>query len=890
MIEENNIDDCHCHSIRILEHECINCGKVIKKGKILLLDKSKFDSEITLSESVKSQVKKFEEILSSNNNLSENKYSSIHKSCDDLTKSNHINCTHSENQNNFIEKVLENGYVSIEHSEYETNAHESGKNFSENGFLVEKRHSVNSNHSIKSNHSNNLTKSNLSHYSFKSIHSNKSNDKIECQTPVQNNFDHDNETVLSFDKNTIENKSVHDNLSLKHETYDYDHMRNINKELCNSTKSLASSTMTSSTFKSNKSFPAPIPPARTIKDNKIMTTTITENDNVTYFKKIENNNNIETFEKNNLQQDQYFTRKLHDEKSEKTLYESSETLKHKENNIDNIVKQNHSLENTTFHKNNINDLQKNTLELDNLTRSVHNDVILLSKKTKLLEKLSKNLNNDTIDLPKDARIDFKYLKEKYASSEKIIDEKSVENSNGIVKSTTYYEVEKNTFEKPNDGILSRNKESRSSSFSDFKSSLKAEVVDRNELPGKIIQIEKTKNNVFSESHNQEKEIAYEITRRQECEKNFFSCLESLSNDKVVDNNNLEKHNSPTYYHSKKTSHYEPSVYEEYNKNDNNAESILDLRKIKNNTSLLHENHPRQTPNSYVYGSECEKNTNKLRYWKDKLVQESVIDETYEDLTLYKPKMIETICPITNTKKIIIGGESKTDQFKTILLFGLPNCGKTSLVNRICNYLYGTDRSTLLRLVVKFPSELHRKQHEIITYQFNNSLLPYNFVIIDTPGCVGDDNGGQFTYKQLYHTYIKPLVNSKQYFTIDAVLICLRLNSDCFNRHFNHQIRGLKKIINGQNDSNNILSIFTDSDDKYDINAMNDFHRRQISRDHGLFLIHSKSYLNAKHGFSHLDYIRIFEQSESELFKLFMYLEYDVIPTKLVKNERSEILV
>uniref|UniRef100_A0A0K0DWS7 G domain-containing protein n=1 Tax=Strongyloides stercoralis TaxID=6248 RepID=A0A0K0DWS7_STRER len=878
MIEEKEKIDCHCHTIRILDHECICCGEKIKKGKILLFDKSKLESEIILSDTVKSQVKKFENILSSNSNLIKNEHSFNNKSYENFTKSSDINNTHTENH--FIEKVVENEHVSIESFKYTTNIHESNSKLDNYDLVVKKRDSFNSNNSTKNNYL-------IDSKDDKDI-KNVIHDNFDCR----NNFKNDIKTILSFKENTEESKNVYDNLSINNETQEYNTFKsmNNNQKLYCSNKSLSPSVVSNSTLKSNKSFPVPIPPARTFNSNKTFTESVIENSNVTYLKKIEeNNNNIENFNKNNYQQNQYFIKKSINEEIDNEYFESSEISKHEKNVINDAVKLNNSSQNIILEKDAFNEYKNKTIELDNLTRGVHNDVILLSKKTKLLEKLSKSLNNSTIDLSKDNHIDLKCSKENNTSLEKDLYNLDVETSNHITKSTTYYET-KNNFEINDSKISSKNPKSSISSSSDFISSLKGEVLDNKEISKHLIEITEDKHNLTSELINRTKDNSEKMFNQQNYEETFSFNYKPSNNDKINNNNNLQKSNSAIYYHSTKSSLFDPVTYGEFSKDENSIKSIKDLRNINDNCSIVNDINCKDTSNSYIYGYECEKNVDKLKYWKDKLVQESVIDETYEDLTLYKPKMVSSICPITNTKKVIIGGDSKTNKCKRIILFGLPNSGKTSIVNRICNYLYGTDRSTLLRLVVKFPSELHQKQHEIITYQFNNSLLPYNFIIIDTPGCSGDDNGGQFTYKQLYHSYLKPLVNSQHFFTIDAVLVCLRLNSNCFSKTFNHQIKGLKKIINGQTDSNNILSIFTDCNDKYQINALNDFHKRQISKHHGLFLIHSKSYLNAKHGFSHLDYIRIFEQSESELFKLFMFLEFEVTPTKLVKNNRSEILV
>uniref|UniRef100_A0A0N5BVQ9 G domain-containing protein n=1 Tax=Strongyloides papillosus TaxID=174720 RepID=A0A0N5BVQ9_STREA len=901
MVCEENKTDNHCHTIKILDHECICCGEKVKKGKVILFDKSRVESDIILSDSVKAQIEKFENIISINKNSTDITQSFSNNKHENLIESDDIRKTHYETHHNTITttETIENGFLEeathsniIYHSNQKTNA---------NGFLEETSHSNIIHHSIQKTNDNDLILEKKN--SFNSIKSHNSKHSIhselqdENKSIVEDNLVNDkkylenNMEVLSYNEEKFDNITVSEILSTKHETVECKDRINsiVNNEVYGSRNSLASSNISNSTFKSNKSYPAPIPPTRSIYNNKTVTENTTENSEVNCFKKTEENNNIETFDNNHFTQDQQFIEESIQNKSNEIVVESSTISRKIENFSNNSITQNTLLENTHINKSTQNKYKENNIEFDNLAREIHSDVLLLSKKTELLSNLSKNVNNDNNNLSKDFSANLNSLKENGSFSEEILDEKHTKTINHKTQSTTYYEIESHVKTTENNNI-SNDRKSSTSSSSDFTSSLKADVINNDDLSNHLIELTKKKYNSASETINETRKITEENISHHKYEEYLSSHFEPSIVGEPIDNNSVHNRTLKSSRHSTRTSLFEPSIYNEHIHGKNHSEKRNKSRQSNESRSTMYGIHNRKTPNSNVYGSEYDNNNDKLKYWKDKLVQESVIDETYEDLTLYKPKMTESICPITNTKKIVIGGESKIDECKTILLFGLPNSGKTSIVNRICNYLYGTDRSTLLRLVVKFPSELHQKQYEIITYQFNNSLLPYNLKIIDTPGCSGDDDRNQFTYKKLYHNYLKPIVNCQHSFTIDAVLICLRFNSDSFNKSFNHQINGLKKIINGNLDSNNILSVFTDSDINYKIEAMKDFHTRQISKHNGLFLVHSKSYLNAKYGFSHLDYIRIFEQSESELFKLFTFLEFEAIPTKLIKQERKEIIV
>uniref|UniRef100_A0A0K0F7A0 G domain-containing protein n=1 Tax=Strongyloides venezuelensis TaxID=75913 RepID=A0A0K0F7A0_STRVS len=923
MVCGENKTDNHCHTIKILDHECICCGEKVKKGKIILFDKSRVESDIILSDSVKAQIEKFENIISSNNNSIDITQSFSNEKHENFIESDDIRKTHYETHHNTVTttKTIENGFLEetshnniIHHSNQKINdneffeeisnsniIHHSSQKTNDNGFLAETLHGNIIHHSIQKTNDNDLILEKRNSCSSikkqNSKHSINSELQDENESIVENNFVNDEKyvknhmEVLPYNEDKFDNITINEILPPKHETEEFkDRISSIvNNEVYGSRSSLASSNVSNSTFKSNKSYPAPVPPTRSIYNDKTVAENTTENSEVNCFKKIEENNNIETFDNNHFKQDQQFIKESIQNELNKVFVESSTISKKIENISNNSITQNTLSENTHLKKSIQNKYKEKNNEFDNLAREIHSDVLLLSKKTKILSNLSKDVNNDNNNLSKDISANLNSLKEKNDFSEEIVDEKHTKTINHKTQSTTYYEIENYAKTTKNNNISNDRKSSISSS-SDFTSSLKANVVNNDDLSNHLTELTKKKYNSISETINETTKISEENISNKKYQENLSSHFEPSIVGEPIDNKSLQNCTFKSSRHSTRTSLFEPSIYNEHIHGKNHSEKRNKSRQSNESRSTMFGIHRRNTPNSNIYGSEYDNNNDKLKYWKDKLVQESVIDETYEDLTLYKPKMTESICPITNTKKIVIGGESKIDECKTILLFGLPNSGKTSIVNRICNYLYGTDRSTLLRLVVKFPSELHQKQYEIITYQFNNSLLPYNLKIIDTPGCSGDDDRNQFTYKKLYHNYLKPIVNCQHSFTINAVLICLRFNSDSFNKSFNHQISGLKKIINGNLDSNNILSVFTDSDINYKIEAMKDFHTRQISKHNGLFLVHSKSYLNAKYGFSHLDYIRIFEQSESELFKLFTYLEFEAIPTKLIKQERTEIIV
>uniref|UniRef100_A0A0N4ZI64 G domain-containing protein n=1 Tax=Parastrongyloides trichosuri TaxID=131310 RepID=A0A0N4ZI64_PARTI len=851
MVELKNNSLCHHHEIRIAEHDCICCGQKIKKGKVVLLNKS----EISLP------------VLENGTIIISNE---IHTENDQSTFVEEKNSYHHDEHKKFHEKDVSHSYEEthnhiIEKDDDTTLLH---YNTSDNFDVDIKQHIEKDIHNHRKN-------------SISSCGSKKSNQtdlshKIYVDSLIEkySNKNYDKKEHEFFEtKNEIDNNVTSEIV----ETYRW---KKIEGDIADSRRSsVPSVTSGRSSVKSTKSFPAPVPPVRSSKTETFTNEHHTEETHLT--KNHEENNN-EKYINEKYTHEEYVIQKSHDFSIEKNIEkEISKTdeevipkVSERINKFEEISSLNqHSQEYSVFQTEFLN----KTRNLGDLANEVHHDVLELSKKTERLANLSKNINEESITYSKNVHTIYNY-----DISEEVLHEK-VDNRNKCnVNSTTYYKTENDHLEKFD------NKSVSSSSSSSFAPSLNVEIIDNKHH--RFDEISKTHNRTtYEETSINTKNVIDEINHHKKCESVISSGSELSKNNIHDDGKNSKKTNSHYSYHSTRSSLFEPSIIAErmLHKEVNEIDDIG--RSSNQSRSTIYGMHRRETPNSNIFYSEFEKNDDKLQYWKDKIVQQSVLDETYEDLTLYKPKIIESTCPITNTKIITVGGSSKITESKTLLLFGMSNSGKTSIVNRICNYIYGTDRSTLLRLVVKFPSELHKKQNEIVTYQFNNSLLAYNLIIIDTPGCRDEKHKNGFTYKQLYYNFIKPQVKARHQFTIDAILLCLHFNYNSFNKEFSKQIHGLKKTINGHYDSNNVYTIFTNLDSNYSVSAIEDFHRREVSKNSNFYLIHSKSYLNAKGGISHLDYIRIFEQSESELFKLFTSLELETIPTKLIGG-RKEILV
>ncbi|WKY15527.1 hypothetical protein Q1695_000761 [Nippostrongylus brasiliensis] len=100
---------------------------------------------------------------------------------------------------------------------------------------------------------------------------------------------------------------------------------------------------------------------------------------------------------------------------------------------------------------------------------------------------------------------------------------------------------------------------------------------------------------------------------------------------------------------------------------------------------------------------------------------------------------------TITRTIFVSSEEDTKkrENRVILLIGPQSAGKSSLIDFLCNYFYGAELEDTKRYHIaneKFDSTTPEKQ--IITYVFNDSVVDFRPVVIDTPstsGLHGEEN-------------------------------------------------------------------------------------------------------------------------------------------------------
>uniref|UniRef100_A0A0N5BVR0 G domain-containing protein n=1 Tax=Strongyloides papillosus TaxID=174720 RepID=A0A0N5BVR0_STREA len=208
---------------------------------------------------------------------------------------------------------------------------------------------------------------------------------------------------------------------------------------------------------------------------------------------------------------------------------------------------------------------------------------------------------------------------------------------------------------------------------------------------------------------------------------------------------------------------------------------------------------------------------KQNYKEIKKITEFQIDNKmnfnhkYNGYYLMKPHMIQSVCKYTKGLKITIGGnQKKSVNDKKIILFGPKGSGKTTLINNYCNILYGVGRECNFRFVVNSPDEVEPTKN-IVTYEFNNTILGYKFTIIDTPGFDSNlPSSETFSYKTLYDVYLKNYISKANRILIHGVSIVIRNEDDIWNSRFYRQISGIRRIFCGNYENKNLYPIVTNA--------------------------------------------------------------------------------
>uniref|UniRef100_A0A0K0DWS6 G domain-containing protein n=1 Tax=Strongyloides stercoralis TaxID=6248 RepID=A0A0K0DWS6_STRER len=277
--------------------------------------------------------------------------------------------------------------------------------------------------------------------------------------------------------------------------------------------------------------------------------------------------------------------------------------------------------------------------------------------------------------------------------------------------------------------------------------------------------------------------------------------------------------------------------------------------------------------------------------------------------LIKPQMVQNVCKYTGGVKIIIGGyQNKSTNDKKIILFGTKGSGKTTLINNYCNILFGVGRECNFRFIINSPDEIEPTKN-IVTYEFNNTILGYKFTIIDTPGfdCSKSTND-TFSYKSLYEIYLKNYISKANRILIHGVSIVIRNEDDIWNPRFYRQISGIRRIFCGNYENKYLYPIVTNAKAFSKLNYFNEklhgvYDHNDIDKNYkneskmrkatkrranwytDIFRITSNIYEVNFEGKRTLDKIYLFNESEAACDRLFNTLQYNV-PILLKKTQRT----
>lgn len=157
-------------------------------------------------------------------------------------------------------------------------------------------------------------------------------------------------------------------------------------------------------------------------------------------------------------------------------------------------------------------------------------------------------------------------------------------------------------------------------------------------------------------------------------------------------------------------------------------------------------------------------------------------------------------------KVIIGGDApSSDDDKTLLLFGPIGSGKTSAITSMMNFLYDVKKENDFRFVL--DEHVHATTG-LTAYVFNNTVLPYNVTVVDTPGV--EDRMGNKTVSRLIKQWFEKELLESGAFRLDAISIVLKHDENQLGWPFIYELADVKRMF-GDDLKTNVLPIITNSE-------------------------------------------------------------------------------
>ncbi|KAF1747666.1 hypothetical protein GCK72_024132 [Caenorhabditis remanei] len=192
--------------------------------------------------------------------------------------------------------------------------------------------------------------------------------------------------------------------------------------------------------------------------------------------------------------------------------------------------------------------------------------------------------------------------------------------------------------------------------------------------------------------------------------------------------------------------------------------------------------------------------------KQKASGEHIANSGKYELIVPEYYVVENFSKNDKINKVIIGGDApSSDDDKTLLLFGPISAGKTSAITSMMNFLYDVKKENNFRFVL---DEHVNATTGLTAYVFNNTVLPYNVTVVDTPGV--EDRMGNKTVSRLIKQWFEKELLESGAFRLDAISIVLKHDENQLGWPFIYELADVKRMF-GDDLKTNVLPIITNSE-------------------------------------------------------------------------------